>query len=74
MVLYGIAGTLFAYCVSLFVASPLAAFAATAGYQIIMYIVRDSLQPPQIATNIPLTVVSCIIPARSHVCKDIGRE
>ncbi|KAJ7606783.1 hypothetical protein FB45DRAFT_847352 [Roridomyces roridus] len=38
MVLYGIAGTLFAYCMSLLVASPLAAFAAVAGYQIIMFL------------------------------------
>ncbi|KAF7347231.1 hypothetical protein MVEN_01478000 [Mycena venus] len=38
MVLYGIAGTLFAYCVSLLVTSPLAAFAAVAGYQIVMFL------------------------------------
>ncbi|CAL1693884.1 unnamed protein product [Somion occarium] len=38
LVLYGIVGTLFSYCVSLMVASPLAAFAASAGYQIIMFI------------------------------------
>ncbi|KAJ7729088.1 hypothetical protein DFH07DRAFT_218233 [Mycena maculata] len=38
LVLYGIAGTLFAYCVSLVVASPLAAFAAVAGYQIVMFL------------------------------------
>jgi hypothetical protein len=39
IVLYGITGALFAYCVSLMVASPLAAFAAVAGYQIVMFIV-----------------------------------
>lgn len=39
MVLYGIAGALFAYCISLAVKSPLAAFAATAGYQIIYFLV-----------------------------------
>lgn len=39
MVLYGIAGTLFAYCASLLVTSPLAAFAAVAGYQIVMFLV-----------------------------------
>jgi ATP-binding cassette subfamily A (ABC1) protein 3 len=39
MVLYGITGTLFAYCVSLVVVSPLAAFAAVAGYQIVMFLV-----------------------------------
>ncbi|EIN14277.1 hypothetical protein PUNSTDRAFT_96008 [Punctularia strigosozonata HHB-11173 SS5] len=38
LVLYGIAGTLFAYCTSLFVATPLASFAVMAGYQIIMFI------------------------------------
>ncbi|KAF9011286.1 hypothetical protein BDQ17DRAFT_1298756 [Cyathus striatus] len=38
MVLYGIAGALFSYCVSLIVASPLAAFAAVAGYQVVMFI------------------------------------
>ncbi|KAF8204239.1 hypothetical protein K438DRAFT_1757492 [Mycena galopus ATCC 62051] len=38
MVLYGIAGTLFAYCASLLVTSPLAAFAAVAGYQIAMFL------------------------------------
>ncbi|KAF9260869.1 P-loop containing nucleoside triphosphate hydrolase protein [Marasmius fiardii PR-910] len=38
MLLYGIAGTLFAYCLSLIVSSPLAAFAAVAGYQIVMFV------------------------------------
>ncbi|OCH92960.1 P-loop containing nucleoside triphosphate hydrolase protein [Obba rivulosa] len=38
LVLYGIVGALFSYCVSLFVTSPLAAFAVTAGYQVIMFI------------------------------------
>ncbi|KAK7686529.1 hypothetical protein QCA50_010128 [Cerrena zonata] len=38
LVLYGIVGALFSYCVSLAVTSPLAAFAACAGYQIIMFI------------------------------------
>ncbi|KAG2043689.1 hypothetical protein BDR03DRAFT_978110 [Suillus americanus] len=39
LVLYGIVGTLFAYCVSLFMSSPLSSSAAGAGYQIVMYIV-----------------------------------
>ncbi len=39
MVLYGIVGALFSYCVSLAVTSPLAAFAAVAGYQVIMFVV-----------------------------------
>ncbi|KAJ3739785.1 hypothetical protein DFH05DRAFT_1530053 [Lentinula detonsa] len=38
LVLYGIASTLFAYCMSLVVSSPLAAFAAVAGYQVIMFL------------------------------------
>ncbi|TFY63698.1 hypothetical protein EVJ58_g3098 [Rhodofomes roseus] len=38
LVLYGIVGALFSYCVSLAVTSPLAAFAASAGYQVIMFI------------------------------------
>ncbi|KAI0370085.1 P-loop containing nucleoside triphosphate hydrolase protein [Pilatotrama ljubarskyi] len=36
--LYGIVGALFSYCVSLVVASPLAAFALAAGYQVIMFV------------------------------------
>lgn len=39
MVLYGITATLFAYCVTLFMSSPLASFAITAGYQVIMFLV-----------------------------------
>ncbi|KAF8497976.1 hypothetical protein BU17DRAFT_103158 [Hysterangium stoloniferum] len=38
MVLYGFASALFAYCVTLFTASPLPAFAAVAGYQLLMFI------------------------------------
>ncbi|KAG1813914.1 uncharacterized protein BJ212DRAFT_1274572 [Suillus subaureus] len=38
LVLYGIVGALFAYCVSLFMSSPLTSFAVVAGYQIVMYI------------------------------------
>ncbi|KAI0931158.1 hypothetical protein AcV5_005295 [Taiwanofungus camphoratus] len=38
MVLYGIVGALFSYCVSLAVASPLAAFAVSAGYQVILFL------------------------------------
>lgn len=40
MVLYGITATLWAYCVSLFMPSPLASFAIAAGYQVIMFLVR----------------------------------
>ncbi|TFK91173.1 P-loop containing nucleoside triphosphate hydrolase protein [Polyporus arcularius HHB13444] len=38
LVLYGIVGALFSYCVSLAVTSPLAAFAMSAGYQVIMFV------------------------------------
>ncbi|KIK35268.1 hypothetical protein CY34DRAFT_592022 [Suillus luteus UH-Slu-Lm8-n1] len=38
LVLYGVVGALFGYCVSLFMSSPLSSFAAVAGYQIVMYI------------------------------------
>lgn len=39
MILYGITATLWAYCVSLFMPSPLASFALAAGYQIIMFLI-----------------------------------
>ncbi|KAG5653904.1 hypothetical protein H0H81_009496 [Sphagnurus paluster] len=38
MVLYGITGALFSYCVSVMVSSPLAAFAASAGYQFVIFV------------------------------------
>ncbi|KAJ3513241.1 hypothetical protein NLJ89_g3058 [Agrocybe chaxingu] len=38
MVQYGITGALFAYCISLFASSPLAAFAIVAGYQFVVSI------------------------------------
>ncbi|KAF5377145.1 hypothetical protein D9757_008793 [Collybiopsis confluens] len=38
LVIYGLASTLFAYCMSLLVSTPLAAFAAVAGYQVIMFV------------------------------------
>lgn len=39
LVLYGITGALFSYCISLIVSSPLAAFAASAAYGVIMFVV-----------------------------------
>ena len=42
-VLYGMVGALFAYSFTMFTTSPLSAFAATAGYQIVMYIVSLSV-------------------------------
>ena len=44
LVLYGIVGALFSYCVSLAVTSPLAAFALSAGYQVVMFVVRLVIQ------------------------------
>ena len=41
LVLYGIVGALFAYCVSLLVTSPLAAFATVAAYQYVMFVVSS---------------------------------
>ncbi|KAH9948219.1 P-loop containing nucleoside triphosphate hydrolase protein [Amylocystis lapponica] len=38
LVQYGIVGALFSYCISLMVASPLAAFAVSAGYQVIIFV------------------------------------
>ncbi|TFK24250.1 nod factor export ATP-binding protein I [Coprinopsis marcescibilis] len=38
MVIYGITAALFAYCASLWMASPLAAFAAVAGYQFVVFV------------------------------------
>ncbi len=43
LVLYGVVGALFSYCVSLVVTSPLAAFALSAGYQVIMFVVRPRI-------------------------------
>ena len=37
MVLYGITGTLFAYCITLVLTNSLAAFAVLAAYQIIIF-------------------------------------
>ena len=37
MVLYGITGTLFAYCVSLVLTNSLAAFAVLAAYQVVIF-------------------------------------
>ena len=42
LVFYGMASALFSYCVSLIVNSPLAAFAASAGYQVVMFVVSTS--------------------------------
>jgi hypothetical protein len=44
LVLYGLVGSLFSYCVSLVMTSPLSAFAASAGYQVIMFIVSSKLR------------------------------
>ena len=43
LILYGITAALFSYCISLMVASPLAAFATVAGYQFAIFIVSTAL-------------------------------
>ena len=43
MLLHGMTGTLFAYCVSVIITSPVAAFASLAAYQIVVYAVGLSL-------------------------------
>lgn len=42
LVLYGITGALFSYCVSLITTSPLAAFAAVAAYGVISFVVSGT--------------------------------
>ncbi|KIM38139.1 hypothetical protein M413DRAFT_420628 [Hebeloma cylindrosporum] len=42
LVLYGVSAALFAYCLSLMVSSPLAAFAIVAGYQFIIFVLYVS--------------------------------
>lgn len=39
LLLYGISATLFSYCISLLVKTPLAAFAATAAFQAVFFLV-----------------------------------
>ena len=39
IILYGIVGALFSYCVALIFRTPLAAFAAVAGFQAVMFMV-----------------------------------
>jgi ATP-binding cassette subfamily A (ABC1) protein 3 len=54
MTLYGIAGTLLAYCMTLVALSPLAAFAATAAYQIVIFIVRSLERSSRFCANFSL--------------------
>ena len=67
MVLYGITGALFSYCVSLAVTSPLAAFAAVAGYQIIIFVVRHIHYPYNCSK--PHLVVPVRLPFSAHLCQ-----
>jgi ATP-binding cassette, subfamily A (ABC1), member 3 len=70
MVLYGITGALFAYCASLFMSSPLSAFAAVAGYQFIIYIVSRSCIPTQdTSTDGPSA-----LPFRTPTCSHLRRN
>ncbi|KAG6369374.1 P-loop containing nucleoside triphosphate hydrolase protein [Boletus reticuloceps] len=77
LVLYGIVGALFSYCFSLFTSSPLAAFVAVAGYQIIMFVLyvsgyllnltyAETSQASQIITSIHFTL-SILSPVASVV-------
>ena len=61
MVLHGIASALFAYCVSLVVSSPLAAFAAAAGYQFIAFLVR-------MATVLLRLPLMCLLMLQLYMC------
>jgi hypothetical protein len=74
MVLYGIAATLFAYCVSLVVSSPLAAFAATAGIEVVMFIVGDLACAGEAWWLTTRADLPGGVPARLDVCKDERRE
>ncbi|KAF8435684.1 hypothetical protein L210DRAFT_3452656 [Boletus edulis BED1] len=67
LALYGIVGALFSYCFSLVTSSPLASFAAVAGYQIIMFVLylsgylltvtyAETSQTSQIITTIHFTL------------------
>lgn len=66
MVLYGITGALFSYCVSLVVTSPLAAFAAVAGYQVIIFVVRHIHYRSCNCSKLHL-VVSVRLPFSAHL-------
>lgn len=67
MVLYGISGALFAYCVSLAVASPLAAFAVVAGYQVIIFVVRDMNLSLALLYSLTCLVVLGCLPFGAHL-------
>ena len=72
LVLYGIVGALFSYCVSLAVTSPLAAFALSAGYQVIMFVVCSW---PYRAYSLPFkrfyAVVPRGVPAHAYLRQDV---
>ena len=74
LVLYGVVGALFSYCVSLIVASPLAAFALSAGYQVIMFVVRLPIFRAYILLLSFLCVaVSCCVLAYAYLRQDVRR-
>ena len=74
LVLYGVVGALFSYCVSLIVASPLAAFALSAGYQVIMFVVGLPIFRAYILLLSFLgVVVSCGVLAYAHLRQDVRR-
>lgn len=65
-VLYGLASALFSYCFSLISSSPLAAFAAVAGYQCIMFIVRNIGHTSFLITHLLVDLLGSV-PAYSHI-------
>ncbi|KAG0704009.1 P-loop containing nucleoside triphosphate hydrolase protein [Suillus ampliporus] len=73
LVLYGIVGALFAYCVSLFMPTPLSSFAVAAGYQIVMftlyivgYLVTLTYAAPSQSSNI-ITIIHFTLSVLSPV-------
>jgi hypothetical protein len=68
MVLYGIVATLFSYCITLFMSSPLSSFAVSAGYQVLMFLVRTDFSCfIELAFTSAIIAVYCRIPTDIHV-------
>lgn len=72
MVLYGISGTLFAYCIALGTTTPLAAFAATAGYGVLIFLVRLSSNKNLTGINPHCLAVPCRLLVDFDLCKNIA--
>ncbi|KAL7284960.1 hypothetical protein ACG7TL_000049 [Trametes sanguinea] len=71
MVLYGFTGTLFAYCFSLFITSPLTAFATVAAYQVVIFALYIMAIPLDFTVSIisPLRAALIAINLFSLLCK-----